>query len=356
MTDTGKISYLYRQKQKGAVYYYYRRGSVLLPIEGEFRSPEFMANYYFIHASYEAAPITEGVIPNSVNDGAVRFYGSGEYDNLAPTTRDIYRGAIERLREKNGNKPLKGLTYAALSKMRDQLKETPTTANIWVRSISAWLSYCHNLGMIPENPLLDAHGRNKLKPLKNTKHAKTKGWAPWPEASLERGHDLFTDSPRIAFYLALYTGQRKGDVLAMRWDHIGEDGFISVAQEKTDKRLRIPMDKRLAAELTKIPRKGVAIVARRDGRPYTESGFNRIWRRQQTKHGFKGLQFHGLRKNAVNALLEAGCEIAEVAAVTGQSHRTVEYYAALVNQKLLAQRAVNKRETAYEQRVVNFSK
>lgn len=37
---------------------------------------------------------------------------------------------------------------------------------------------------------------------------------------------------------------------------------------------------------------------------------------------------HGLRKNAVNALLEAGCTIAEVSAITGQTHQVVEHYAA----------------------------
>ena len=55
---------------------------------------------------------------------------------------------------------------------------------------------------------------------------------------------------------------------------------------------------------------------------------------------------HGLRKNAVNALLEAGCTIAEVSAITGQTHQVVEHYAAQVNRRKLGKSAIVKFERA----------
>ena len=55
---------------------------------------------------------------------------------------------------------------------------------------------------------------------------------------------------------------------------------------------------------------------------------------------------HGLRKNAVNALLEAGCTIAEVSAITGQTHQVVEHYAAKVNRRKLGKSAIVKFEAA----------
>ena len=55
---------------------------------------------------------------------------------------------------------------------------------------------------------------------------------------------------------------------------------------------------------------------------------------------------HGLRKNAVNALLEAGCTIAEVSAITGQTHQVVEHYAAKVNRRKLGKSAIVKFERA----------
>lgn len=51
---------------------------------------------------------------------------------------------------------------------------------------------------------------------------------------------------------------------------------------------------------------------------------------------------HGLRKNAVIALLEAGCTVAEVAAITGQSYAVVEHYAARVNTERLGSAAILK--------------
>lgn len=51
---------------------------------------------------------------------------------------------------------------------------------------------------------------------------------------------------------------------------------------------------------------------------------------------------HGLRKNAVNALLEAGCTIAEVASITGQTFQVVEHYAAQMNRRKLSKAAIVK--------------
>lgn len=51
-------------------------------------------------------------------------------------------------------------------------------------------------------------------------------------------------------------------------------------------------------------------------------------------------------KNDVNALLEAGCTIAEVSAITGQTHQVVEHYAAKVNRRKLGKSAIVKFEAA----------
>jgi integrase len=171
-----------------------------------------------------------------------------------------------------------------------------------------------------------------------------KGWQAWPSPAITRGHEVLSGASRTAFMLALYTGQRKGDILAMRWDAIESNG-ISLKQRKTGKIMWVPLHATLKSELAAIERKGFTIVGRLDGRAYTDSGFNRIWRRQQAKHGFSGLQFHGLRRNAVNALLEAGCEVPEVAAITGQSYEMVQHYSQDVNQRRMATSAMNKLET-----------
>jgi site-specific recombinase XerC len=53
---------------------------------------------------------------------------------------------------------------------------------------------------------------------------------------------------------------------------------------------------------------------------------------------------HGLRKNAVNALLKAECSTAEVSAITGQSLQMIEHYAKQRDRGHLAASAILKFE------------
>ncbi len=140
--------------------------------------------------------------------------------------------------------------------------------------------------------------------------------------------------------------QRKGDVLAMRWSDV-ENGFIRVKQSKTGTELFIPIHPTLAAELAGVEKRGLAIVGRWDGRPYTDGGFNAIWRREKARLGLGGVQFHGLRKNAVAALYEAQCTPQQVQAITGHaSLEMVAYYGKGASQKILATQAMNRWSTS----------
>ena len=70
------------------------------------------------------------------------------------------------------------------------------------------------------------------------------GWEAWPEPAIERAKKELRGPCRVAFYLALYTGQRKGDILEMSLKQIRGD-TISVKQSKTSKLLEIDLDPEL---------------------------------------------------------------------------------------------------------------
>jgi integrase len=87
----------------------------------------------------------------------------------------------------------------------------------------------------------------------------------------------------------------------------------------------------------------LTIVHRADGKPYTGNGFNTIWLREQERLRCQGMPFHGLRKNATAALVEAGCSVQQVQAITG--HVTLEmvaHYGRGADQKRLAKEAMRK--------------
>ena len=149
--------------------------------------------------------------------------------------------------------------------------------------------------------------------------------------------------------VALYTGQRQGDVIDMTWAAL-DGGMIQVQQEKTGKRLAIRAHQRLLEVFSDMPRVSVRILTSTRGTPWTRDGFRASW--QKSLQGplaairESGLVFHGLRKSAVVTLLEAGCTDAEVSAITGQSRQMVEHYSRQVNQKRLASAAILKWERA----------
>ena len=169
-----------------------------------------------------------------------------------------------------------------------------------------------------------------------------KSYEPWPEVAIERFRAEANPRMVWAMELALHTGQRRGDVLAMQWGQI-EDGCISVAQQKTGGRLLIPIHPDLAAVLDEIPRVGTNIVHREDGRAYTGTGFSALFRREQQRLGLGGLQFHGLRHTAAVRLAEAGATDRELMSILG--HRTasmVTKYTRRAEQERLAEAAIVK--------------
>ena len=151
-----------------------------------------------------------------------------------------------------------------------------------------------------------------------------------------------------AAMFALYTGQRRGDVLRMMWSDI-DQGLILVRQGKTGKRLWIPIHSQLREILTDIPRNSTHILTSAIGRPWKGFGFSTAWQRTLGRKELMaireaGLVFRGLRKSAAVKLAEAGCTDAEIAAITGQTRQMVEHYTKGVDQKRLAVAAMRKWE------------
>lgn len=101
--------------------------------------------------------------------------------------------------------------------------------------------------------------------------------------------------------------------------------------------------------LSQTPRTHVNMLTNSRGAAWTVDGFKTSWGDELDRPEFKVLRegkrvFHGLRKSAVVFLLEAGCNDAEISAITGQSRKMVEHYARMVNQEKLAAAAVLKWE------------
>lgn len=80
-----------------------------------------------------------------------------------------------------------------------------------------------------------------------------------------------------------------------------------------------------------------------NGKPWSEDGIRKRLQKWAARRGYKVVP-HGLRKNAVNTLLEVGCTVAEVSSITGQSLQMVEHYAKQINKRRLAKSAIGRWE------------
>lgn len=132
---------------------------------------------------------------------------------------------------------------------------------------------------------------------------------------------------RLAFELALGTGQRKGDLLKLAWT--AYDGKRILFRQAKRKRLTdMPVTRALKAILDATPRRAATILTT-GGKPWNVSKdgkcshFDHQWRAAVLAAGADGLHFHDLRGTTCTMLAEAGCTPSEIAAVLGWTVKTV---------------------------------
>jgi len=140
---------------------------------------------------------------------------------------------------------------------------------------------------------------------------------------------------QAALLLALWTGQRQGDLLRLTWKDY-DDTYIRMRQSKgsgrkSRRRVSIRVGPPLKAALDaalKEKRSAVTILVNSSGRPCTEEGFRTSRDKAFRKTLSKDLHFHDLRGTAVTRLALSNCSVPEIASITGHSMKTVQEWVA----------------------------
>ena len=143
---------------------------------------------------------------------------------------------------------------------------------------------------------------------------------------------------RLPLMLALWTGQRQGDLLRLPWS--GYDGeFIRLRQVGSP--LKLALNE--AAQARRSP----VILLNSRGMPWTSDGFRTSWGKACAAAGIVGLTFHDLRGTAVTRLAVAGCTEPEIVTITGHTLKDVRSILDanyLHRDPALAERAIRKLE------------
>jgi integrase len=334
-----KYLHCFRDRHGRARYYFRYRGQRWsIPAPG---TEGFATAYDGLLAHIKDNPLTcrhnLEFMPGSLGWAIERFLASPLYNERAETTKRNYRRVLDQLRQGYGAGLLRDLQPRHVRKMRNDIAAQSTTAaDIAMSLISAlWEFATEQLGLeLDADP---THGVRRV-------HKVTHEHEPWPPELIERFLGEARPSLRWAVKLALYTGQRRSDLVKMKWSQFDGE-FIEVCQQKTGALLSIPCHKVLRAELNSMPRIAETILIGERGAALTGSSLSVMVRRQLREMGVNGYAIHGLRKNAAVALADAGCDTMEIAAITG--HRTlgmVAHYAKRRDQKRHARSAMDKLE------------
>lgn len=298
-------------------------------------SEDFMRQYAAALEGVKAQAVEVGAArtkAGSVNALIVSYDKSPEFRGLKPSTQAVRRNIIEReLRTPHGDKLIKGLGRAHVKAIIGSKAATPEAANNLLKVLRTLLAYAVDIEMIASSPAL---GIKRYK-------SKGEGFHTWTEAEVAQFQERHPIESKAGFALALllHTGQRRGDVVKLGWQHVCGD-LIMVRQEKTDEPLSIPIDDELARALAALPRTNFTFLLTEFGKPFTSAGFGNWFRDRCDEAGLPQCSAHGLRKLAATRLCDAGCTHEQIKSITGhRSDSALAPYIRKANKARLARQA-----------------
>ncbi len=167
------------------------------------------------------------------------------------------------------------------------------------------------------------------------------GWRAW---TLEERRQFearwpYGTMPRAAYALALWAGNRRGDVAAQLWSDVDLDARrITVRQIKGGKVLRLLMLPMLADALRDLPRRADTVLSTEYGKPFSEKSLTGMMAHWTKQAGLgPGCTFHGLRKTLGKYLAEEGATAKQSAGILGHDDLDhVELYSREAEQERLA--------------------
>ena len=259
-------------------------------IEGTPGTPEFMASYNAAVA--EKRKPAAGVLL-SIMQG---FQASDAFLGREPRTRSDYVRHIKAIEAEFGDFPLGALTdrrtRGEFMAWRDRLALRSRRQADYAWSVLARiLSWALDRGLILANPC-ERGGRL---------YRATRSDRVWTDADEAAFLARAPPHLHLPLILALWTGQRQGDLLRLPWSAY-DGSTIRLVQGKTGARVVVPVGAPLKARLDAAPRLSPVILLNSEGRPWTGDGFRSSWGKACRAAGITGLTFHDLRGTAVSRL------------------------------------------------------
>jgi integrase len=347
-----------RVRAKGRVYYYHRKTGERLPADRAAALARAIEINATLAGRAKALRSPDGAKQGTFAELVGRYRASPEYQGLAANTKRHYAPVLDQIARGWGTSLVVRLRRADVRFARDALLARDESGAItggtrkadkFVSALSALIAW----GIALDEELYGAvNPARRVKPLHETG-----GYPPWPADVLARFLAAAHPALRGPILAILCTAQRGQDVVALTWSQY--DGRrLALVQKKTGKDISVPVHpelKRLldamAAQRRAAEKAGNVVALRpeedlifrtRTGKPWTVA-----WLERETAALFgtldaRGFTPHGLAKNAIVRLFEAGCSEREIQEFTGKSPEMTRHYGKQADQKRLADSALKR--------------
>ncbi|AZO48092.1 tyrosine-type recombinase/integrase [Mesorhizobium sp. M4B.F.Ca.ET.058.02.1.1] len=145
----------------------------------------------------------------------------------------------------------------------------------------------------------------------------------WTQEQIELARAKLEPHLLLPFEIALATGQRQGDILAMSWKQ-WDGKYLQFAQSKTGKKLKVLANTRIKTMLdTLLPanKDKLRICLNSRGRPWTKDGFKSSWGKAMSSEeiNIEGVTYHDLRGTFICERAREGSSIEDITRISGHS-------------------------------------
>ncbi len=251
-----------------------------------------------VWAAYERL-INEDSLTFTVSKLISEFFGSSDFKDLSASTRSDYR--------KNSKNILLVFGKMRANKVepkhiRAYMDKRGLSSRIQANREKAFFSrayrWAYERGKVNQNP---CKGVKQYKEKARTRYI--------TDVEYDLVYKYATPTIRVAMELSYLCAARKGDVLAMRWDQVLDEG-VFIQQGKTGVKQiklwspRLQKAIKAARQLHGDPRRAFVVV-KADGYPYTDSGFSTAWcevmKKAREESGWPlDFTFHDIKAKAIS--------------------------------------------------------
>ena len=306
-----------------AIYWYRRRGEApaLIIFEGADLSEALAAERAGVDALLAAfASAGAAPAPATVRDLVGRFKAApdGFLRLREETTRKAWSPWLDRIVGEFGDLPVQALKAKGVRRdiiaWRNRWADRPRSADYAIQVLQRVLSWSM------ENELAEANPAAGLKGLYSSNRAEV----IVEEVELKAILAATTAPGRLAIRLAAATGMRRGDLIDLRWNEVGEFSIERAADKSTlGRRLLIPLtaearaviaEARAANATRKVPSTYVLTSSRG---PWQKDGLGVTWWKACRAAKIEGKHFHDLRGTAATRFCQVPLADEEVADIMG---------------------------------------